>query len=153
MHFKSRDPGSKFEAAYPDALAVYCSDGRFGHAIEELFHHLGHPRLDTLTIPGGAGLLNHRTSGYGDCDTFTRAAEFLIRGHHLTFVVLLAHENCGFYGLKYPDLSHAEIAKRQRADLLLAKAELEATHPRLAVAAYLAIPEGEHVRFDTITLD
>jgi len=151
MHFKSRDPGSKFEADYPDALAVYCSDGRFGHAIEELFTHLGHPRLDTLTIPGGAGLLNHRTSGYGDCDTFTRAAEFLIRGHHLTFVVLLAHENCGFYGAKYPDLSHAEIAKRQCADLLHAKAELEATHPRLTVSAYLAVPEGEHVRFDAIT--
>lgn len=153
MSFKSRDPRSKFEAAYPNALAVYCSDGRFGHAIEELFQHLGHPRLDTLTIPGGAGLLNHRTSGYGDCDTFSRAAEFLIRGHHLTFVVLLAHENCGFYAGKYPDLSQGEVLARQRADLLLAKTELAATHPRLAVAAYLARPDGEHIRFDAITPD
>ena len=146
--FKSRE--SKFEPSYPHALAVYCSDGRFGHAIEELFLHLGHARLNTLTIPGDAGLLNHRTSGYGDCDTFTRAAEFLIRGHHLTFVVLLAHEHCGFYAANFPDLSHAEVAKRQRADLLLAKAELTTTHPRLAVSAYLAVPDGEHIRFDPV---
>ncbi|MEO8701272.1 MAG: hypothetical protein ABI867_14585 [Kofleriaceae bacterium] len=148
--FTSRDPGSRYQASYPDALAVYCSDGRFSHAIEELFRHLEHPRLDTLTVPGGAGLLNHRTSGYTDCDTLTRGAEFLIRGHHITFVVLLAHENCGFYATKYPDLSHDEILKRQRADLLLAKAELEASHPRLEVSAYLAIPEGDQVRFDPI---
>lgn len=75
-----------FEASYPDALAVYCSDGRFTAAVDELLEHLGHPRLDTLTIPGGPGLLNHKTSGYSDCDTFSRSAEFLIREHTITTV-------------------------------------------------------------------
>ena len=45
-----------YDAAYPDALAVYCSDGRFTRAVDELLAKLGHPRLDTLTIPGGPGL-------------------------------------------------------------------------------------------------
>ena len=139
-----------FEAAYPDALAVYCSDGRFTAAVDELLAHLGHPRLDTLTIPGGPGLLNHKTSGYSDCDTFSRSAEFLIREHTITTVVLLAHEGCGFYGRKFPDLTPDQIRTRQLDDLRLAERELLETHPRLRVEAFIAVPSGDHVRFDPV---
>ena len=139
-----------FEASYPDALAVYCSDGRFTAAVDELLAHLGHPRLDTLTIPGGPGLLNHKTSGYSDCDTFSRSAEFLIREHTITTVVLLAHAGCGFYGRKFPDLSADQIRTRQLDDLRLAERELLATHPRLRVEAFIAVPSGDHVRFDPV---
>jgi hypothetical protein len=139
-----------FEASYPDALAVYCSDGRFTAAVVELLEHLGHPRLDTLTIPGGPGLLNHKTCGYSDCDTFSRSAEFLIREHHITTVVLLAHDGCGFYGRKFPDLTHDQVRKRQQDDLVLAKRELLETHPRLRIEAFIAVPSGDHVRFDEV---
>lgn len=141
----------KFEASYPSALAVYCSDGRFTDAVDELLDKLGHPRLDTLTIPGGPGLLNHRTSGYGDCDTFSRSAEFLIREHHITTVVLLAHEACGFYARKFPDLSAAQIKQRQLDDLRLAIHELSTAHPRLRVEAFVAVPSDGRVRFDPVT--
>jgi carbonic anhydrase len=139
-----------FESSYPTALAVYCSDGRFTAAVDELLEHLGHPRLDTLTIPGGPGLLNHKTSGYSDCDTFSRSAEFLIREHHITTVVLLAHDGCGFYGRKFPDLTPEQIRKRQHDDLRLAERELLETHPRLRVETFIAVPAGDHVRFDPI---
>jgi len=139
-----------FESGYPDALAVYCSDGRFTAAVDELLETLGHPRLDTLTIPGGPGLFNHRTSGYSDCDTFSRSAEFLIREHNITTVVLMAHQGCGFYGRKFPDLSPAQIEQRQRDDLRLAVRELTATHPRLRVAAYVAVPADGRVRFEPV---
>jgi hypothetical protein len=139
-----------FEHSYPDALAVYCSDGRFTDAVDELLEKLGHPRLDTLTIPGGPGLLNHRTSGYSDCDTFSRSAEFLIREHHITTVVLLAHEGCGFYARKLPDLSHDQIKKRQLDDLRLAMREMHETHPRLRIEAFIAVPGADHVRFEPV---
>lgn len=140
----------EFEATHPAALAVYCSDGRFTGAVEELLRHLGHPRLDTLTIPGGPGLLNHKTSGYSDCDTFSRSAEFLIREHHITVVVLLAHAGCGYYGRKFPDLSASQIRDRQLADLRLAMTELLETHPRLHVEAYMAEHDRDRVRFDSV---
>jgi len=140
----------EFEATHPAALAVYCSDGRFTGAVEELLRHLGHPRLDTLTIPGGPGLLNHKTSGYSDCDTFSRSAEFLIREHHVTVVVLLAHAGCGYYARKFPDLSAEHIRDRQLADLQLAMAELLETHPRLHVEAYMAEHDRDRVRFDSV---
>jgi hypothetical protein len=141
-----------FHQSYPDALAVYCSDGRFTLAVGELLEKLGHPRLDTLTIPGGPGLLNHKTSGYSDCDTFSRSAEFLIREHHIKTVVLLAHDGCGFYARKFPDLSAEQIRSRQLDDLRLAMRELVATHPRLQTFAYIAVPSGNHVRFDQVEL-
>jgi hypothetical protein len=141
---------AEFTSAYPDALAVFCSDGRFTKAVDELLAKLGHPHLDTLMIPGGPGLLNHRTSGYSDCDTFTRSAEFLIREHTITTVVLLAHAGCGFYGRKFPDLTPAEIGERQVADLRLASRELRATHPRLRVEMFVAVPSEQHVRFDRV---
>ncbi len=139
-----------FEAAHPAALAVYCSDGRFTSSVDELLRHLGHPRLDTLTIPGGPGLLNHRTSGYSDCDTFSRAAEFLIREHHLQTVVLLAHQGCGFYARKFPDLPADEVNRRQLADLRLARGILVETHPRLRVDCFMTIPDGDRVRFERV---
>lgn len=139
-----------FTATYPDALAVYCSDGRFTDAVDQLLQKLGHPRLDTLTIPGGPGLLNHKTSGYSDCDTFSRSAEFLIREHHITTVVLLAHDGCGFYGRKFPDLSPEQIQKRQREDLWFAMNELHETHPRLRIEAFVAMPTGGHVEFERV---
>jgi hypothetical protein len=139
-----------YDAAHPTALAVYCSDGRITHAVEELLRELGHARLDTVTFPGGPGLLNHRTSGFSDCDTFSRAAEFLIREHHITDVVLLAHDGCGFYKRKFPDLSAEQIHARQLADLRLARDELASTHPRLHVVMYLAIPDHDRVRFEIV---
>lgn len=139
-----------FESSYPSALAVYCSDGRFTAAVDQLLDKLGHPRLDTLTIPGGPGLLNHKTSGYSDCDTFSRSAEFLIREHRITTVVLLAHEGCGFYGRKFPDLSPEAVRARQLDDLRLAMRELGETHPRLRLEAFIAVPAGGHVRFEPV---
>ena len=141
---------TRYEASHPTALAVYCSDGRFTAAVEELLRSLGHPRLDTLTIPGGPGLLNHRTSGYGDCDSLSRSAEFLIREHVIQAVVLLSHIGCGYYARKFPDLSADQIRQRQIEDLLHGMTELTDTHPRLHVEAYLAVHEQDRVRFESI---
>lgn len=141
---------SVFDESHPSALAVYCSDGRFNRAVEELLRHLGHPRLDTLTIPGGPGLLQHKTSGYSDCDTFSRSAEFLIREHHIKVVVLLAHEGCGYYARKFPDLTAEQIRTRQLADLRHASAELAETHPRLRTEEYIVVTAGGLLRFDPV---
>lgn len=141
---------SEFDASHPTALAVYCSDGRFNRAVEELLRDLGHPRLDTLTIPGGPGLLNHKTSGYSDCDTFSRSAEFLIREHHITAVVLLAHDGCGYYARKFPDLPPDQIRARQLADLHHASAELADTHPRLQIEEFMVVTDQGRVRFDPV---
>lgn len=141
---------TSYDAKHPTAIAVYCSDGRITAAVAELLAHLGHPRLDTLTIPGGPGLLNHRTSGFSDCDTFTKSAEFLVREHHIVTAVLLAHEGCGYYARRFPDLDKAHVEERQKADLRLALTDLTATHPRLVARGYFSRIVDGKVQFDEV---
>src|SRR3954447_985255 len=91
-----------FDATHPHALAMYCSDGRFTEAIEELLHSLGHPRLDTLTIPGGPALLDLTSSNLDGVEVMRTAASFLIKGHAIKQVVLLGHDGCGYYKARFP---------------------------------------------------
>lgn len=140
---------TQYDAAHPDSLAIYCSDGRFTRAVEELLAHTGHSALDTLTLPGGPGLLTQTTS-YAEREVVTRAASFLIVGHHIRHVVLLAHEGCGYYRSRFQGESAAEIEKRQRADLKAAKQALELSHPKLQIATHFLRVAGKQVQFDEV---
>ena len=142
--FLSRAP---FDAAHPDSLAIYCSDGRFTRAVEELLAHLGHSGLDTLTLPGGPGLLSASTS-YSEREAVARAASFLIVGHHIRNVVLIAHQGCGYYRDRYPGEPAAAIEARQLTDLRAARQALELSHPSLKILLrYLRIA-GKNVQFE-----
>jgi hypothetical protein len=137
-----------FNAGYPTALAIYCSDGRFTEAVEELLHHLGHKRLDTLTLPGGPGLLNPWASSVLESQHVLRSAQMLIKNHGITEIVLLAHAGCGHYKLTCPGLSAADMKKRQIADLALAAEALDSE--AVKIHRYWLEPDGERVRFERL---
>ncbi len=142
-----------FEVAHPHAIAVYCSDGRFTHAVEELLQHLGHARLDTVTTPGGPAVLNHMSASYADADVNTRAATFLIRAHQITEAVLLAHHGCGYYRAKRPSDTQDKIYERQIEDLRQAAKALRRATPELRVHLYYARVDGTTVCFDPVAVD
>ncbi len=136
-------------ATHPKALAVYCSDGRFTEAVEELFRHLGHDRLDTLTLPGGPGLFDAGTSNLFVSRDVLKSALFLIEAHHIERVVLIAHEGCGYYRQRYQYTSQ-KIPDQQVADLKSAAVLL--TGPRRNLRAdcfYASVVEG-HVAFSPV---
>ncbi len=139
-----------FDATHPDALAVYCSDGRFTVAVEELLHGLGYPRLDTLTVPGGPGLFEMSTSSLTDVDMVRRAARFLIVGHDIKHIALLAHEGCGYYKAQLTHESPDGIRARQLLDLRNGAAWLRACHPGVEVTSFFARPAAGHVAFETV---
>lgn len=140
-----------YEAAHPPALAIYCSDGRFTTAVEELLQSLGHKRLDTMTLPGGPGLLNHLSASYAEADVATKAATFLIKGHGIASVVLLAHANCGYYRAKRTMDSPEQIRARQIDDLRVGARALRRVKPDLDVHLYYAQPNPKRVVFVSIT--
>lgn len=140
-----------YDAGHPKAIAVYCSDGRFTQAVEELLHHLGHARLDTLTMPGGPALLNAWTASILETDQISRAVSFLIRGHALDHVVLLAHAGCGYYRQKFPGRPTADVRKAQLDDLRTAARTIRGVRSGLEIALYYATPENGRVRFDPVT--
>lgn len=149
MTFESATP---FDPSHPTALAIYCSDGRFTQPVEDLLHGLGHSRLDTITLPGGPGLLNHLSASYADADAMTRSAAFLIAKHAITEVVLLAHHGCGYYRHKRPMDSTEQIEMRQLDDLRHAAKAITKLQPQVKVHLYFARPHGGHVRFEPIVL-
>jgi hypothetical protein len=139
-----------FDPHHPTALAVYCSDGRFTRAVEDLLRKLGHDRLDTMTLPGGPALLNHGPADLSEVFVFSRATRFLIEAHKITHAVLLAHENCGFYRARFGRAADERIRKVQIEHLQIAGATLARQHPGLAVACYYARIVNERVAFDEI---
>ncbi len=147
--FVSRVP---YEHTHPTVLAIYCSDGRFTDAVEDLAQHLGHERIDTLTIPGGPGVLNRWVADYLESDTLFRAARFLIEGHHITDVLLLAHAGCGYYQARHGSLGPEFIAEQQLKDLRHAAEELQKAYDGLHVHLYFTRPHGDRIHFEPVPL-
>src|SRR5262245_22151502 len=80
------------------ALALYCSDGRWGHAFDEFCQsHLKIPRYDRWAVPGGPAWL---AVGNGDPE-FTQTPhdqlDFLVQAHELERIVLITHFGCAYY--------------------------------------------------------
>ncbi len=141
---------SPFDASHPTALAIYCSDGRFTNAVEELLHALGHPRLDTLTMPGGPALFNAWLAGLSQSMAMVEGSRFLIEAHAIRRVILLAHEGCGFYRKHYAGLTPDQVRAHQETDLRTAASSLHAAHPSLEISLYCAAAHQGRVRFVTV---
>src|SRR5687768_2090101 len=96
------------------AAAVYCADGRYGEQMDEFLHQsLRLPRYDRVAVPGGAGCLAEHMHAYAEGTALENQLRFLIEAHELTRLVLIAHQDCGFYkrvwlgGRKLVDQQHA----------------------------------------------
>jgi hypothetical protein len=141
-----------FIADHPPALAFYCSDGRFTEPVEELLRHLGHPRLDTLTLPGGGGLLNPTSASFADLDAARRAAQFLIEAHAIRDAFLIAHAGCGYYRRRMATTKTAEqIVAAQRKDLQVAAETLRRANAALRTHLFFARIDGARVAFDPVS--
>jgi hypothetical protein len=127
-----------FDKKHPAALAMWCSDGRFTRAVEELLESLGEERLDTLTLPGGPALLDTTSAGVGALDVVREAASFLIKAHATRTVVLVAHAECGYYRSRYRYESPEAMRRRQFADIRGAARWLTTNHAGLSVRCFFA---------------
>jgi hypothetical protein len=141
-----------FDEAHPPALALYCSDGRFTRAVEELVLKLGHPRLDTLTMPGGPGLLDADAARLAESSSVRRGMSFLIAGHKIRRVILVSHQGCGYYRLRYSGRSAEEIIQLQLEQLRTAERWLKTAHPGVEVSLHFARAEkGAGIAFTPVS--
>jgi hypothetical protein len=130
-------------------MAVYCSDGRFTDAVEELLHGLGHSRLDTMTLPGGPALFNPWLAGMSESITVSTGGRFLIEAHSIRRVILIAHEGCGFYRKHFPGMKASDVRKHQEDDLRRAASALKPMP--VTILLYMAVIEEGRVRFERLT--
>ena len=137
-----------FDEARVGAAAIYCSDGRFGEQMDEFLHSsLGLPRYDRVAVPGGAACLAGHLMVYHEAQALDRQLSFLITGHALTRIVMIAHESCGFY--KGLWLSESSIEKQQAVDLHKARTHILKHHPKIEIESYIARMSSGRVSFET----
>src|SRR5689334_10884087 len=133
------------------AMALYCSDGRWGEAFDEFCHrHLQIPRYDRWAVPGGPGWL-----AMPDDSPLVHAArlqlDFLVKAHDLERIVLITHYGCAWYAHQL-DRPADECLPAQTKDVQLAAAALMRWYPGLAVDAYLAMRSHEWLSFHRLDL-
>jgi len=98
--------------AFSGNLAVFCSDERFAEAtLEFLRRGLGMERCDLVVVAGGPAFIPQGETA------LTERLDLLLRAHHIQTVALIAHDDCGYYKHRFPELSPEELRQRQRADL------------------------------------
>ena len=141
----------RFDPHHPTTLAVYCSDGRFTHAVEDHCEDLGHERIDTMTLPGGPALLTTGPADLSEVHVFSRSAQFLIESHGIKHVFLFAHAGCGFYRARCGRLPDEAVRRLQLENLQAARASLRRHFPQLAVACWYVAADGDAVTFTDVT--
>jgi hypothetical protein len=133
------------------ALAVYCSDGRWGEAFDEFCHQgLGLPRYDRFGVPGGPAWLTLRHISLLTPYSAARdQLQFLVQAHELERIVLITHFGCAFYAEivgKDPD----GCLQAQEEDLRVAAGTVRAWFAGIQVEAYVAMRVGEQLTFHPV---
>lgn len=140
-----------FEPQRVHGVAIYCSDGRFGDAVDEFLHQrLGLPNYDRLAIAGGPAWLTYRSSAgllqYG----FVREQiDFMVHVHGLQRAVLIAHHGCAYYLRRLASDADSALTI-QIQDLHEASEMLRNWHPSLQIETYLARVVNGRVQFETV---
>jgi hypothetical protein len=135
------------------AAAVYCSDGRYGEQMDDFLHNcLGLPHYDRVAIPGGAACLAGHLLAMRERGALDRQLKFLIEAHALSRVVLIAHQDCGFYrhNVHPSKLRQKSLEELQFGDLAVVAEMLRDYRRGLEVDGYFARRSGDRVAFEPV---
>ncbi len=128
----------RFDGNRIRAAAIYCSDGRFGEQIDDFLHNgLKLPRCDRLVAPGGAAALAGHFLSFREEEGLFEQLRFLIRVHELQRLVLIAHQDCAYYGERL-HVAAPQLETRQREDLQAAAERLRSFSRGLVVEEFFA---------------
>ena len=131
------------------AAAVYCADGRYNDQTDDFLHnHLGLPRYDRVVIPGGPACLAGHTLAVRERGAFEKQLRFLVESHQLKRIVLIAHEDCGFY--RHLLRLRTPIEATQTKDLVTIAGMIRGWAQDLAVDAYFARKVDGLVHFEAV---
>jgi hypothetical protein len=146
-------PLATFRSSWPwdperiRAMALYCSDGRWGLAFDEFCHkHLQIPRYDRWAVPGGPAWL----APNDDDPDFSHAArlqlDFLVEVHQLEQIVLITHYGCAYYARRMQQ-SPNDCIPVQIQEVRAAADTLRHWYPNMHVESYLAMRSGSCLSF------
>src|SRR5258708_8211405 len=141
---------TSMERWHPDrigALALYCSDGRWGEAFDDFCHKCLHiPRYDRWAVPGGPAWLATPADEGGFAQAARTQLDFLVQVHQLERIVLVTHFGCAAYTGRLQKSAH-ECLPAQMEDIHVAASALRKHYPALRVEGYLAMRRGRSLSF------
>jgi hypothetical protein len=147
-----------FSPGPPDALGVCCSDGRFAsQCVRFADEGLGIDCCDWVMIPGGPACLGDHAAAADLRLEAVKQIEFLVRAHGVERIILIAHEDCGYYrqtlGLVGPSQrrrQHDDIARAvERLDETLGPIDIDAYEARVANSRVTFHPIDPHQHLPT----
>jgi len=145
--------GQPFDENRVGAAAVYCSDGRYGEQMDDFLHHsLGLPRYDRVAVPGGAACLAGHILAVRERHALEKQLRFLVEAHALNRLVLIAHQDCGFYkhNVHAYKLKQTPLEHFQAGDLAKAAQIMCTWSKDLVVDAYFARKLDDQIRFEAV---
>ncbi|MEM6316009.1 MAG: carbonic anhydrase [Planctomycetota bacterium] len=102
------------------AAAIYCSDGRIGEHVDDFMTNaLDLPHYDRIAVPGGPAALVARPDAALPPERMLGELRFLIEAHNLQRIVLIQHDDCGFYHARVKE-TDIEAVQRRDVDELAA---------------------------------
>ena len=132
---------SKLNRKEATALVIHCGDYRFQAAFHEFLNRSLHlETYDLMVIPGGPLTLT-------PLDPFPKYhwagwnwLRFFVEQHKLTRLILIQHQDCGFYKAMSAHLNAPleSLRERQEQDLRRARDQVARELPHLAVDTYYA---------------
>jgi hypothetical protein len=131
------------------ALALYCSDGRWGEAFDEFCHrHLLIPRYDRWAVPGGPAWVAAREDGR-EVSAAREQLTFLVNAHELERIILITHFGCAYYGhrLGWPP---RDCLAQQIEDVRMGAERLRSWFRGLEVQGYLAMRSENCLTFHAL---
>jgi hypothetical protein len=146
LDMPSYQSSSKINRADTDVLVVYCSDHRFQAGLHEFLSH-GLNLQDNyalLAIPGGPQSLTLVEYLPKFSWVSRKWFRFLAENHHLKRMILIAHQDCGWYkSLPFHLFGSSDPRRRQEEDLRKARQALAKDFPELGVELYYATWDAE----------
>jgi hypothetical protein len=134
-----------------DTLCLYCSDGRFAvQTAEFLVARAGQGVCDRLVVPGGPGSLAGGPAVWREGEVLAESVRFLQRAHDLKRVILVAHEDCGFYQGRLGLDPGPGMQTHQLEDLRKAVARVRGFASAVEVEAYFARILSGQVCFERV---
>lgn len=132
---------SRLQRAQTDTLVIHCSDHRFQAAMREFLDEtvgLG-ANYDSVVVPGGPQCLIELQALPKFAWASRKWSRALIDLHGLKRLVLIAHQDCGWYKwLAQWEPAAANVRHKQEADLRAAKQAANRMDPELSVDLFYA---------------
>jgi hypothetical protein len=142
-----------FKEDHPDTLVLQCSDGRFSKPVFELLRNCGCQRYDVMAMPGGPALLDMAGASITESEACRSGTSFLIKGHRISTIHLIAHDNCGYYQSRFGGMGKVALQSKQIEDMQSAAAWLRRLNRNLLILAYFASVKNGCILFQDIEIN